>query len=53
MLSLSTNFQYFRQQIDSTLMVSLRNNLLKKYAGDEAVDEYSQAWNYVFIEVLF
>ena len=33
-------------------MVNLRNSLLTKYAGDEAVDEYSQAWNYVFIEVL-
>ena len=25
--------------------------MLRKYAGDEAFDEYSQAWNYAFIEV--
>ena len=41
----------FPEQIDSTLKETLKDHMLRKYAGDEAFDEYSQAWNYAFIEV--
>lgn len=36
--------------IDSTLKETLKDNLLRKYAGDTATDEYSEAWNYAFVE---
>ena len=39
-------------QIEGSLMETLKDNFLRKYAGDEAVDEYSKAWNYAFVEVV-
>ena len=51
-IAASINYIFsFLKQIDSTLKETLKNHMLRKYAGDEAFDEYSQALNYAFIEV--